>query len=113
MQLPICSGSRSNCGAAFFMQDINRCRFIQSENLYLYTIYTMRNISLRQLRDNHIRQQFTTVRKKNPKWTIIAVIEEVATSIYLSPVTVAKILKEHNVDVPCADTVKKYSNLNY
>jgi len=73
----------------------------------------MRDTSLRQLRDNHIRSRFTFHRKKNPKWTIIAVIETVATEIYLTPVTVAKILKEANEIVPCADTVKKYTSLLY
>lgn len=62
-----------------------------------------------QLRDNSIRTRFTYHRKKNPKWTIVAVIEEVADEFFLSSTTIAKILKRNNVEVPSSNTIAKYT----
>ena len=72
-----------------------------------------RNQSLTNQRNNFIRLRFTHHRKKNPKWTVIAVIEEVAVEVYLSPNTVTKILKEYDVPVPSKDTVTKYTRQNH
>jgi hypothetical protein len=67
-----------------------------------------RNSILKQKRDQFIRDRFRYHRKKNPKWTIFAVIEEVAGEMFLSPVTVAKILKQSNEPkVPYPVTVSK------
>ena len=68
-----------------------------------------RNPLLKMKRDQHIRDRFRYHRKRNPKWTIIAVIEEVANEVFLSPVMVTKILKQNNEPkVPDPVTVHKY-----
>ena len=59
-------------------------------------------------RNEHIRCRFRVVRKKNPKWTIIAVIEEVANEVWLSPATVSKVLKENDPRIPDVKTIVKY-----
>lgn len=69
----------------------------------------MRNTSLIDLRNNSIRERFTFHRKKNPKWTVVAVIEEVASEFYLSPARTTKILKDMDVKVPCVNTISKYT----
>ncbi|MGN6604546.1 MAG: hypothetical protein ACTHK8_18955 [Ginsengibacter sp.] len=61
------------------------------------------------LRNNAIRENFRQVRKKNPKWTIVAVIEDVADTFYLSPSTVTSILKQMDEKVPAVDTIAKYT----
>lgn len=61
------------------------------------------------LRNNYIRARFRHHRKKNPKWTIVAVIEETADEIYLSPATVTRILKSLDEQVPAVDTIAKYT----
>lgn len=61
------------------------------------------------LRNNNLRVRFRYHRKKNPKWTIIAVIEQTADEFYLSPSTVTGILKQFDEKVPCVDTVAKYT----
>jgi hypothetical protein len=71
-----------------------------------------RDTILRKNRDNQIRSRFTYHRKKNPKWTIIAVIVTVSDEVYLKPTTVAKILKRQHEDVPSVDTVIKYTQVN-
>lgn len=71
----------------------------------------MRNTSLKQQRNNSIRKRFTYHRKKNPKWTIVAVIEQVSFEFYLSPTTTTKILKEMDVEVPAANTIHKYTRM--
>lgn len=67
------------------------------------------NPTLLQQRNTHIKIRFRFHRKRNPKWTIIAVIEEVADEVFLSPTTIGKILKTQDCEVPCADTVAKHS----
>ncbi len=62
-----------------------------------------------QKRNEFIRNRFRSVRKKNPKWTIIAVIEEVAQDVFLSPSTVSRILKETDAKIPDAKTIRKYT----
>ena len=52
--------------------------------------------------------RFRYHRKHNPRWTIIAVIEEVASEVWLSPATVGKILKETDSKIPSTPTIKKY-----
>ena len=67
-----------------------------------------RNPLLKQKRDQFIRERFRYHRKKNPKWTIFAVIEEVAAEVFLSPVMIAKILKQNNEPhIPDSTTVSK------
>lgn len=63
-----------------------------------------------QDRNNHIRLRFRYHRKKNPKWTIFAVIEEVANEFWLESVTVAKILKEDESRIPDTKTILKRVN---
>lgn len=62
-----------------------------------------------QQRNQHIITRYRFHRKKNPKWTVMAVIEEVANEFYLSPVTISMILKSESEDVPCHATVLKYT----
>lgn len=68
------------------------------------------NPSKIQKRNEYIRQRFRYHRKKNPKWTIIAVIEEVASEVWLESTTVAKILKESDSRIPDVKTVAKYAD---
>lgn len=68
-----------------------------------------RNSTLTIQRNNYIRSRFRHHRYKNPKWTIVAVIEETAKEVWLSPCTVTKILKEMDERVPAADTIVKYT----
>lgn len=68
-----------------------------------------RDTSRSRQRNNYIKVRFRYHRKKNPKWTIIAVIEEVGDEFFLSPTTVAKILKEMDETVPATDTISKYT----
>lgn len=62
-------------------------------------------------RNEKLRERFKVIRKSNPKWTIIAVLDAVADEFYIEPTTVAKILKEDGEKVPCVDTVAKYHQL--
>ncbi len=59
-------------------------------------------------RDLHVKDRFRYYRKKNPKWNMIYIIDEVAKEVFLSHAMVSKILKQNNEDVPCKDTVTKY-----
>jgi hypothetical protein len=68
-----------------------------------------RNPLLKMKRDQYIRDRFRYHRKRNPKWTIFAVIEEVAEELFLSSTTIAKILKQNNEPkVPDPATVNKH-----
>ena len=69
-----------------------------------------RDTTLRQLRDQSIKERFRFHRKRNPKWMITAVIAEVSKEFYLSEVTVGKILKSADEKVPCVNTIVKYVN---
>lgn len=71
------------------------------------------NPYLIEKRNEHVRTLFRTIRKKEPKWTIIAVIEEVAEKVFLSPATVSKILKQHDSKIPDVKTVVKYQTTQY
>ena len=62
-------------------------------------------------RDEYLKERFRYHRSKNPKWTIIAILEAVADDVFLEPTTVAKILKQDGIKVPCVDTVAKYIQL--
>lgn len=73
----------------------------------------MRNTRLTDQRNNNIRARFSYHRKKNPKWTVVAVIEQVAFEFYLSPATTTKILKEMDVPVPATNTIIKYTRLTF
>ena len=66
-----------------------------------------RNIELRQARDLHIRARFRFYRKKHPRWAVEFVIEAVAKEVFLSEVTIVKILKADNFAVPTAPTISK------
>jgi AraC-like DNA-binding protein len=56
-------------------------------------------------RNQHIRQRFRQIRKKHPQWMLSAIIDTVAAEFYLSPVTVAKVLKETDEDSPAHTTI--------
>lgn len=71
-----------------------------------------RNPTQRARRDTSIRIRFRYHRMKNPKWTIVAVIQEVAHEFFLSPSTTTKILKAMDEDVPAVDTIAKYTRPN-
>jgi hypothetical protein len=60
-----------------------------------------------QERNDYIRNRFRYHRKKNPKWTIFAVIEEVASEVWLESTTVGKILKADNPRIPDVKTIAK------
>lgn len=68
-----------------------------------------RNSSHTQARNKDIRKRFSFHRKKNPKWTLIAVIETVSIEFYLEPSTVGKILKTAGEEVPVTETIIKYT----
>ena len=59
-------------------------------------------------RNLHVKERFRYYRKKNPKWNIIYIIDEVAKEVFLSHDMVSKILKQNDEDVPCKDTVTKH-----
>lgn len=69
-----------------------------------------RNPELKKKRDQFIRERFRYHRKKNPKWTVIAVIEEVAAEVFLTPVMVTKILKQSKEQVPDPVTISNMLN---
>ncbi len=71
------------------------------------------NPLLLEKRNEHVRSRFRTIRKKNPKWTIIAVIEQVAEEFFLSPATVSKILKQFDSKIPDVKTVVKHQTAQY
>jgi hypothetical protein len=62
-----------------------------------------------QKRNEHIKQRFRYHRKKNPKWTLIAVIETVAEEVWLSPASVSKVLRKDDPKIPDVKTIRKYS----
>lgn len=64
-------------------------------------------------RNEYLRKRFRYHRAKNPKWTIIAILEQVAEDVFLAPTTVAKILKEDGQKVPSVDTVSKYTQVTF
>lgn len=68
-----------------------------------------RNNELLQARDRYVRERFRYLCKKNPNWRITAVIEEVAKDVFLSEVTIVKILKDSNERVPTGATMSKYN----
>ena len=69
------------------------------------------NPTLLMERNANIKKRYRHHRKRNPKWTLIAVIQETAKEFYLSPATVSRILKEEDANIPCVDTVAKYTRL--
>ena len=67
------------------------------------------NPLLTQKRNEMIVTRFRHYKKKNPKWTIIALLQEVADEFYLNPTTVSKIIKGSGLPkIPSAKTVAKY-----
>jgi hypothetical protein len=52
-----------------------------------------RNKTLHYQRNQKVHELFRHYRKKNPKWMLVYVIEAVANDMYLSPLTVSRILK--------------------
>ena len=68
------------------------------------------NPLLIQKRNEMIVIRFRHHKKNNPKWTIIALLEEVAQEFYLNPTTVSKIIKgTGSGKVPSVKTVVKYT----
>jgi hypothetical protein len=69
-----------------------------------------RNKELLICRNEAIRKAFQHHRRKNPKWTIYAVIDETAKDFFLSQATITKILKGKGEDVPEHVTVIRHCN---
>ena len=93
-------------GVAFLLLTVTES--IAVNFIFVYQV-NMRNVTLRDLRNNSIRKRFSHHRKRNVQWTVVAVIELVAIEFYLSPCTVTKILKEMDVKVPSVNTIAKYT----
>ncbi len=61
-------------------------------------------------RNAYIRQRFSYFKKKNPKWEWKYLIEATAEDIFLSPVTVAKIITSLDASIlPSPNTIIKYT----
>ena len=56
-----------------------------------------RDITKRKKRDEKVRKLFDTVSKKNPKWRVECVFEEVADMMYISSKTVEDIVKGYGI----------------
>ncbi len=72
-----------------------------------------RNPDLITKRNEYVRERFRHHRKRNPKWNIIYIIEEVARDVYLTPATVTKILKQNDEKVPCVETVVTQLSISF
>lgn len=72
-----------------------------------------RNPDLLNQRNEYIRERFRYHRKKNPKWSIVYVIEAVAKDVYLTPAMVTKILKSKDEKVPAVETVVSQLQLSF
>lgn len=67
-----------------------------------------RNPELTQQRNQHIVNRFRYIRRKNPRWRIEFIIEQVAQEVFLSSVTVVNIIKACSDDkVPTGVTISK------
>lgn len=64
-----------------------------------------RNTELLHARNQHVIARFKHHRKRNPKWRVEAVLEEVSGEVFLSTITIVKILKQENERVPDASTL--------
>lgn len=49
------------------------------------------------LRNEKVRTQFDLISKKNPKWRVDAVIEEIVKMVFLSPRTIEGILRGEGI----------------
>lgn len=67
-----------------------------------------RNTELIEARNQYVRDRFRFLCKKNPHWKSEYILEMVAKDVFLSEITVAKILKQANEKVPSHPTVIKY-----
>mgnify|MGYP003830728295 CR=1 FL=1 len=66
-----------------------------------------RNKALTTLRNEAIRKRFAELRKKNPKWMFMAILQQLSEEYFLEEVTIAKILSDTNEPVPAASTVSR------
>ena len=60
-------------------------------------------------RNAYIHERYKHYKKRNPKWSWLALIQEVANEMFLSPSTIGRILLSRDEDVPTADTIIKYT----
>jgi len=67
------------------------------------------NPTLLKNRNTAIKAAYKALKKRNPKWSWEAIIQDVANDFYLSTATVAKIIREDDATIPCVDTVIKYT----
>jgi hypothetical protein len=67
-----------------------------------------RNREQKQKKDEAIRDHFRKLCKKNPNWKLSAIIQDTADKFFLSPVTIAKILKGKGVKAPDPSTISRY-----
>lgn len=66
-------------------------------------------------RNTHIRQRYRQYCKKYPQWRSDAIIALLAQEFYLSPVTIAKVLKSDDaaqVQAPAASTIYRRNERN-
>lgn len=87
-----------------FVFDIITCIF---PPLLTFMAYDKQRL---EKRNEHIRVRFRYHRKRNPKWTIFAVIDAVADELFLAPSTVGNILKQDET-VPTAPTIIKHTRV--
>ncbi|MFP5039420.1 hypothetical protein [Parasediminibacterium sp. JCM 36343] len=67
------------------------------------------NPNLIEKRNEKVVDRFRYHKKKNPKWTIVAVMQEVADEMFLTTTTVGRIIKSsRKVNVPDVKTVKRH-----
>jgi hypothetical protein len=67
----------------------------------------------KERRDRKVLERYRQIRKKNPRYTIVSIIEEVAFDTFLSTTTVTNIIKKNGWSVPDAKTVAKYAQPTY
>ena len=58
-------------------------------------------------RNAYIVKRYAELRKRNPKWSIFSCIQDVADEVWLSPVTVAKILGISYSNIPAPATISR------
>lgn len=58
-------------------------------------------------RNEAIRKRFAYHRKKNPKWTITALIDTVSGEFYLSSIMIVKILRSEESNLPAHSTLAR------
>jgi hypothetical protein len=67
----------------------------------------------KEMRDARILARYRHLRKKNPKHTIVSILQEVADDFCLTPATIAKVIKNGGHACPDPKTVSKYTRPGY